>query len=185
MNQSIRHNHCPGYWTPAQYLGQSSTMAPGILVCAFCKKDTFRSKRGLTQHLQTNPTYNKRMKLAVGVPEHRTGIAHDFMQTVTVNRTYGRQLTGGVAQTVGRIQQETRAMLPESPARARIISKNKQQSTPTSQQLTQWQLYQTSVASQTATLPYESVQAGQRCLPIGWKCPQQRARWWTNDEVPP
>ena len=54
------------------------------------------------------------MKLAMGVAEHQTGLAHDFMPTRTVNRTYGRQLTGGVAKTIDRIQQETRATLAET-----------------------------------------------------------------------
>ena len=44
------------------------------------------------------------MKEAFGLAKSRPAIAHDFMPTVKVNRTYGRQLTGGVAATLDRIR---------------------------------------------------------------------------------
>ena len=101
-------------------------MPPGILVCPYCKRKNFASKRGLTQHQTQNVACNKRMKQSLGMAKNRTGFAHDFLQTVNVNRTYGRQLTGGVAATVGRIQQETRATLPQNvtiPQNSGVIDK--------------------------------------------------------------
>ena len=56
------------------------------------------------------------MKEAMGVTKHKNAIAHNFMPTVMVQRTHGRQLTGGIARTVERIQQEraTRLKLTSS-----------------------------------------------------------------------
>lgn len=55
------------------------------------------------------------MKLAIGMVENRRTIAHDFIPTVPINRTYGRQLTGTLAQTIARINQEGQASFPNSP----------------------------------------------------------------------
>ena len=110
-------------------------MASGVFVCPYCKRNNFHSSRGLSQHQQQNALCNKRLKQAVGVAQHRIGIAHDFMPTVKVKRTYGRQLTGGIAETLDRIQQENHDTLTETPDRAQNHKGNKQQSSQTSQQL--------------------------------------------------
>ena len=91
-------------------------MAPGLIVCPYCKRDDFVKSRGLTQHQQKNPTCNRLMKAALGVSTNRTNIAHSFLRTVAVNRTYGRNLTGGVAQTIARIRQEPAQRISETRA---------------------------------------------------------------------
>ena len=55
--------------------------------------------------------------------KNRSGIAHNFMQTVTVHRTHGRQLIGGIARTVERIQQERENSHQERANRLELISR--------------------------------------------------------------
>ena len=59
----------------------------------------------------------------MGVTKNRSGIAHNFMQTVTVHRTHGRQLIGGIARTVERIQQERENSHQERANRLELISR--------------------------------------------------------------
>ena len=136
-NMKIPRNQCPGYWTLLHHPGHKATMAPGVFVCPYCKRNNFGSSRGLSQHQQLNPSCNKQMKQAVGVSKHRTGIAHDFMPTVKVKRTYGRQLIGGIAETIGRLEQVARAPVAKPSARAPDPMNLKQQSAKTSQEFTE------------------------------------------------
>ena len=111
-HSKIPRNQCAGSWTLFHDPGHKSTMAPGIFVCPYCKRNNFGSSRGLSQHQQKNASCNKQMKQAVGIGKHRTGIAHDFMPTVKVKRTYGCQITGNIAETIDRMEQVARVPLP-------------------------------------------------------------------------
>ena len=80
-------------WRP-EYL-YARTASATILPAAEDKRNNFASSRGLSQHQQQNAACNKRMKQSL------VGIAHDFMPTVKVNRTYGRNLTRKPARKPG------------------------------------------------------------------------------------